>query len=74
MHRREWDEALAAVQQALTLAPNYADGYRLLALINNRLGRADEAIELIHKAMKLNPYYTWDYPYNLVYSARINVK
>lgn len=65
LQRREWDEAVAAVQQAVTLAPNYADGYGLLALINNRLGRADDAIDLIHKAMNLNPYYTWDYPYNL---------
>ncbi len=65
MQRKEWDKALAAVQDAVTLVPNFADGYGLLALINNRLSRADEAIELIHKAMQLNPYYTWDYPYNL---------
>ncbi len=65
MHRKDWDKALAAVQHAVTLVPNFADGYGLLALINNRLSRADEAIELIGKAMKLNPYYTWDYPYNL---------
>jgi len=65
MQRKEWDRALAAVQHAVTLVPNFADGYGLLALINNRLSRADEAIELIRKAMRLNPYYTWDYPYNL---------
>ncbi len=47
------------------MAPNYADGYGLLALINNSLGRGEEAIRLITRGMALNPRYTWEYPYNL---------
>ncbi|MEJ2142382.1 MAG: tetratricopeptide repeat protein [Gammaproteobacteria bacterium] len=65
MYRNEFKEAEKYVTQALAIAPNYADGYGLLALIHNRLGNADKAIELIQKGMKLNPHYTWDYPYNL---------
>lgn len=63
--RREFGQAEKAVEQALTIAPNYADGYGLLALIKNGRGDSDAAIALIEKGMQLNPYYTWDYPYNL---------
>ena len=63
--RKEYDKAEKAVEQAINIAPNYADGYGLLALINNNLGQAEKAIEFISKGMRLNPYYTWDYLYNL---------
>jgi len=63
--RREYENAEKAVTKAISIAPNYADGYALLALINNALGKPKEAIELINKAMRLNPFYSYDYPYNL---------
>ncbi|MDX2463461.1 MAG: winged helix-turn-helix domain-containing protein [Porticoccus sp.] len=63
--RKEFDQAEKAVAQAINIAPNYADGYGLLALINNNLGKPKTAIKLINRGMHLNPYYTWDYPYNL---------
>jgi len=63
--RKEFDKAETAVAQAISIAPSYADGYGLLALISNNLGHAKEAIKHITKGMQLNPYYTWDYPYNL---------
>jgi len=68
LYRNEFIEAAKAVEKATAIAPSYADGYGLLALIKNRLGdidSADDAIRLIKKGMKLNPHYTWDYPYNL---------
>lgn len=63
--RKELEKAEAAAMQSIRAAPNYADGYGLLALINNNLGRPHMAIEQITKGIQLNPYYTWDYPYNL---------
>ena len=63
--RRELEHAEAAAMRSIAIAPNYADGYGLLALINNNLGRPEKAIEQINKGIELNPYYTWDYPYNL---------
>lgn len=65
MIRKEFENAAAAVEKAISLAPNYADGYGLLALIDNNLGKPKEAIELITKGMRLNPHYSFDYPYNL---------
>lgn len=63
--RKEFEKAEKATARAIRIAPNYADGYGLLALISNNLGQSERAIELITKGMRLNPYYTWDYPYNL---------
>ena len=65
MMRKEFDAAERAVKKSIAIAPNYADGYGLLALINNHRGNAEKALKLIKKGMRLNPYYTWDYPYNL---------
>ncbi|GMR17854.1 MAG: hypothetical protein BMS9Abin33_0248 [Gammaproteobacteria bacterium] len=65
LYRKELDMAATAVEHAITLAPNYADGYGLLALINNYLGNGETARQLVTKGMKINPHYTWDYPYNL---------
>ncbi len=65
MWKKEFDKAIEVLEQAVAIAPNYADGYGLLALINNNLGRAEKAIPLIKRGMELNPLYTFDYPYNL---------
>jgi TolB-like protein/class 3 adenylate cyclase/Flp pilus assembly protein TadD len=63
--KKQYQQATDALEHAVRIAPNYADGYALLALINNVLGRPEEAVRLIRKAMTLNPYYGFDYPYNL---------
>jgi len=65
MYRNQFDNAIKALKRSVSLSPSYADGYAMLALINNNLGHAEEAIRLINKGMKLNPYYSWDYLYNL---------
>lgn len=65
MMRKDLDAAERAVKEAIAISPNYADGYGLLALLNNHRGNARKAIEFIKKGMALNPYYTFDYPYNL---------
>jgi len=64
LYRKEHHKAELAVKRAIELAPNYADGYGLLALINNNLGNGKMALAYINKGMKLNPHYSWDYPYN----------
>jgi adenylate cyclase len=65
LNREQYDEAAAAAKQAVELAPNYADGYGLLAFINSVQGRAEESIHYTQKAMALNPYYTYEYPLNM---------
>jgi serine/threonine protein kinase/Tfp pilus assembly protein PilF len=65
MRRLEIDKANAAIGRAIEIAPNYADGYAMLAVINNIQGKPIEAIKNVQKAMQINPYYTFEYPYNL---------
>ena len=65
LYRKEFREGEAASKRSIELSPSYADGYSLLALFKNNLGKSAEAIPLIEKAMKLNPHYTWDYIYQL---------
>ncbi len=61
--RKEYNNAEKAATQAIKIAPNYADGYGLLALIKTHLGQPERAIELNTRGMRLNPYYTWQYLY-----------
>jgi adenylate cyclase len=63
--RKEYEQAEAAAKQTIKLSRNYADGYGLLAFIANWRGKAAEAEHYIKKAMELNPYHTYDYPFNL---------
>lgn len=63
--RKEFKMAEKAASRSISISPNYADGYGLLALINNNLGKPQTAIQFVEKGMKLNPYYTWDYLFNL---------
>lgn len=65
LHHLEYEMAAEAVRAAMVIAPSYADGLALLALINNRVGQAEESIKLIDRAILLNPYFSWDYLYNL---------
>jgi TolB-like protein/class 3 adenylate cyclase len=68
LFRREYEQAAAAARRSVEISPSYADGYALLAFIYNYMGKNDEAIELINKAIPLNPHYTFDYPWNLGFS------
>lgn len=63
--RKEYENAERAVAQAINIAPNYADGHALLALINMYLGKPKQAIEHNAMGMRLNPYYTYHYLYTL---------
>jgi len=65
LFRKQYAEAEAAAIQTIKLAPSYADGYGLLAFVNNWQGKAEDAVQNMRKAMALNPYYTYEYPWTL---------
>lgn len=65
LFNKEYQKAAGALEKAIHIAPSYADGYGLLALINNNLGRYQLAAEQIREAMLINPVYTFEYPYLL---------
>jgi TolB-like protein/DNA-binding winged helix-turn-helix (wHTH) protein len=55
LFRQQHDVAIAAVDRAISYAPNYADAYALLAWILNYAGRTDQALSKLQTARRLNP-------------------
>ncbi len=55
LFRRQYQRAAAAATTAITLDPNYADAYALLAWILQYAGRSDQAEALLREALKRNP-------------------
>jgi adenylate cyclase len=53
--QRQWDKAIAAGKRAVTLSPNSADILAMFAITLKSVGRVDEALSMIEKAIRLNP-------------------
>ena len=65
LHKKKHEKAIAAQQKAIALSPNDADGIAGLGGILTWAGRPEETIELVNKAMRLNPMYPTEYLWNL---------
>jgi TolB-like protein/Flp pilus assembly protein TadD len=71
-NQAKYEPAVAAAERAIALDPNNAEGYNGLAYVFNLFGeRTTEAIELIEKAIRLNPRYPFDFPSNLGWAYRL---
>ena len=72
--RKEFDQAEQAAARATAIAPNYADGYGLLSLIEVFRGDPEKAIKLNDKAIGYNPFYSFEYlvAYGLAYYMQGN--
>ncbi len=57
LRRRQYDDAVASHEKSIALNPNRADSYAFLADTLTFIDRADEAIDAILTAMRLDPYY-----------------
>ena len=60
----KYEPAMAEAERAIALDPNNADSYASLANAFNSWGEDSEAIELIEKAMRLNPRYPFWYSFD----------
>lgn len=65
LYRKEHDSALNAYERASKLNPNDADLMSDMADALAHSGRSEEAIDLLHKAMRLNPFYPDQYIWHL---------
>ena len=59
LHR--YDQARESISYALSILPNYADGYAILALIDIYSGDAAQGLKMIRQAMSLNPDFPAQY-------------
>ncbi|MEM9630116.1 MAG: tetratricopeptide repeat protein [Pseudomonadota bacterium] len=65
LHYKEHDAAISAYERAIKLNPNDADLMSEMADALTYCGRSAEAIELLEKAMRLNPFYPDQYLWHL---------
>ena len=56
LHRRNFKEAEVFSQKAYEFAPNSPESLRWLSLILAFIGRSEESIEYLHKAIQLDPF------------------
>jgi TolB-like protein/Tfp pilus assembly protein PilF len=54
---RQHDRAAGAAGRCLAIDPNFAEGHAVLGLILVYSGKPREAVESLHKAMRLDPHY-----------------
>jgi TolB-like protein/class 3 adenylate cyclase/Flp pilus assembly protein TadD len=65
LYRKEHDAAISAYKRAVLLNPNDADLISDMADALAHSGESDEAIVLLEKAMRLNPFYPDQYLWHL---------
>jgi adenylate cyclase len=65
LHKQQFGQAKRHFERALALSPNDANMLADIANLSCYFGRAKEAIELLKKAMRLNPNYPDWYPWSL---------
>jgi len=53
--KKDLDKAIASAERAIALNPNGSDAYAQLGMVLVMSGRAEEAVKLIQKALRLNP-------------------
>jgi tetratricopeptide (TPR) repeat protein len=57
LYQRKYEEAIAAAERALALAPNDTDSHFSMARVLIFAGKPAEGLEFLHKAMRHNPQY-----------------
>ncbi|HVO95292.1 MAG TPA: adenylate/guanylate cyclase domain-containing protein [Terriglobales bacterium] len=65
LHSQQHDEAIAEAKLAIAGDPNDAEGYIAMAHVLSFAGKAGEALELVERAIRLNPHYPAYYLYQL---------
>jgi adenylate cyclase len=59
--KRQHEKAIAEGRYAISLDPNFAEGYVRLGEILSLAGRPKEGVELVKKAMRLDPHFPPNY-------------
>ena len=65
LHAQQHDEAIAEAKRGIASDPNDPDGYVAMANVLSFTGKPREALELVERAIRLNPHYPPHYLYQL---------
>jgi adenylate cyclase len=71
LHKKQSDQALTEGERAIALDANNADSYAYQADVLNMAGRAEEALKMTERAMRLNPRYPPWYLVELGWAYRL---
>ncbi len=52
---RRYDESILAAETSIALNPNFADGYNCLGVVLHYVGRSEDALSCLERAMALDP-------------------
>ncbi len=63
--KKHYEKAIAEAERLIDLEPNNAAAYTALAVVLYPMGRGDEAVGLVKKAIRLDPIPPWYYFYYL---------
>jgi TolB-like protein/DNA-binding winged helix-turn-helix (wHTH) protein len=55
VHRREFPQAIAILEEVMRLTPSYADGLALLGGLQVYAGRPADSVRILRSALRLNP-------------------
>jgi TolB-like protein/DNA-binding winged helix-turn-helix (wHTH) protein/Flp pilus assembly protein TadD len=69
--KRQYEQALVEARQAVTLDPNFAEGYFHLGTVLFFAGPPDESVKAYEQAVRLNPRHPDIHLFNLAASYRI---
>ena len=54
--QKQYEQAIAEMERAIALDPNEADGYAFLAETLSRVGRPEEALQMVEQALRRKPF------------------
>lgn len=62
--RYQFNKAVTEARKAIDVDPNYANAHVLLATVLYYTGKAEEGLDMINRAERINPIYPSNYPYH----------
>jgi len=63
--QKQYNQALVEAEKAIAIDPNYANGHVLVATLLYYEGRAEEGLERMKFAARINPHHPHNYPFHM---------